>query len=659
MKNEPLPLLALFCALAIPAHAGTPAPVAGSTTMSPQAAVQQLEFVNASPQDITQPLITSLCKSPGRLAARVSETPTVWTGKIAIVPLYCATLDAQGAHLALLDVSKLALSSRYASPAVYKLNIGKRQGNNVSFQQVTAGNFSGGQTTPATPTKPGKPGNPPTHHHHHHHHQKQPGAGHVPAVQLTIHEKNWLSLAEFEDYRKSRAALLNAKPAPKDLPEKLAALYSRFRLKIHANFPPAFVGGYDATVAQTPGRNANAIKTYENKLDALALSARYAKDDTALTSAERVLLKQLPSKSNASQSLWDDYLAEIKNDGQMVDTGEAAEPPALRDAPGWLVNRRKHILYFHTTTAYRLQLAPAAWDPTHDLARYPNPQHNFQKATGLFSSDDWNNYLKSIAAAPSNDAKDAVVKNYLQKLDRILLDPKMKDKYTEDYIKNTVFASLSPWQKQNLCNPPTAAAGPSSGAAPTSPTINNTANSVVGVSHSAGVNPDALIAQLAASKQAAQSPHGSVAISTQPTAAPAPVPITVNIPVTIPPTSALKMACLNEPNGGTASGPTGGTGTGNGTGTNTNGNNTGINQTPATNTDGVGPSNTSDTASKSNTGDPNMWTHIRSGIGGALIGLVLGTFFGPVGVLFGGAIGFGLGFVADKYGPGGSGTTSH
>ncbi|NNN06393.1 MAG: hypothetical protein HKL90_10875 [Elusimicrobia bacterium] len=516
------------------------------------------------------------------------------------------------------------MDTRYAAPPVFKLDIGAKQGNVVTFKPLTSGDFAGGPTTP--PVKP-----VPNPHGH---------GGGPTADALTAAETNWLALDQFEHYRNLHWKILHEKLAPKTRNLRLAELFNRTRAEIELNLPPASAGQYKDALGK--GRTEN--------LERIAAKAAYAASDIALTGDEQARLGKMPSSTGPGKTLLEDYNAEIVLDGKQVDQGESAEPVKLRDAAA-IITDRKNILYFRTTTDYRRRAGagPAAGGTVDPTLGLPDALQPYLKA-------QWPDYQKrrdadeKTIAANANPGDVQRAREDLDKANESALQGIRAQQKT--LTKNDVGAIHSAlsgaWGKfwNQLCLP----YGSSSGSGATtssgcqSPDVilemlkkckipTSTSTSGAQTTQTGGMSAECVAAQRCQN------------LSPKTTPAPAPT-------FQADRNTQLGVACIpgNAPSADPSSGgtptvppvPTPGS------------------QTPAVNDGNVGDVGVGTTSSNTSTPnkDTHMMAHVMSGVGGAMVGLLFGVLFGPVGVLVGGALGFAAGFAADKYLPGGTGNSS-
>ncbi len=132
----------------------TPGPSTSATmTLTRQEAIQQLEVVEVSKQDVANETIRRVCPSPELLTVRRADIPPPSFGDISAIQLYCAKLSSKNAHLTPIPADELPLTAlgRRPLPDQYQLDRG-RQNNTVTFRPLVATDFS-----PATPPSPHKP----------------------------------------------------------------------------------------------------------------------------------------------------------------------------------------------------------------------------------------------------------------------------------------------------------------------------------------------------------------------------------------------------------------------------------------------------------------------------------------------------------------------
>jgi hypothetical protein len=641
--NKPLPLLAIVCALAAPIGAIAPA-VQPAPAPAPVPAFNpaNLLIVSWNAGDPAAAAAKAACKD-GTLVAykdvveEVSNSLATRGGKNESIPLYCARVNADknGSVTALTAADALDLSVYYphifhvADPwsngADYKLNRSLRS-LPIDLRQPGPNDFQ--PQKPVTPPAPVPPVPQPAP-------NPRPTPNHAGAVPLTAHEKNWLALDEFIDYR--------AKIAAAKTPADKKKLYAQFRQNIQNNLPPASVGAYTAELAKTPAATAAARKAYETELDGIVAGFNYAPNDIALTPDETTKLKTLPSASGAPKTQVDDYQAELAADKQKVDDGEKADAANPNHDAANVVPYRDNILYFRTTTAYRKKIGGGPANPGGGA----DPSLGLPDALKPWAQDKWPAYqtqrdadLKVIGDPSASAADKAKAQSDLSAANESILQvvrgqqAALKPADVQG-IQAALSGAYSKYWGQ-LCLP-----------------YNNSAGGAAMTAAPSCLTPDQVQAQVSAQCKVATTPGSQKAAVTTGAAdtttggmnqqcvlnikkqmcgaAAAPTPAANPAgPWKPDPSSGLGLACLNNPsNPGTNPAPPPDVGP------------SGAPPSPA----GVAVANTSDaTPAKP---DPNIMTHVRTGITGALAGMILGMLGGPIGMLIGAGIGFGLGYVGD------------
>jgi hypothetical protein len=651
--KTPLPLLAFVCALAAPlaVRADPPAPAAPPfstanllvvdwSQFGPGSAAGAIKTACADGTVVAYKDVTNQIANKLKTRAGYSDTP---------IPLYCAHINPDGqGHMDPIDAKVLNLTVYFPHAlnvndswdnkgTDFKLN---RTANSypVVLRLPKPADFQPPQPAPKPappapkpprPTPPGPRPVPPVHR--------------LSAIELQAHEKNWLALDEYIDYRTQHAAIVNAKPAPKDKHSKLMKLFAAFRAKIENNLPPASLSDYQAEIAKTPGASASAVAAYEAELDQKVSGYQYAASDTALTPDELTKLKTLPSSAGAPKTQVDDYNAELARDKQTVDTGEKADAADPDHDAANVVPYRYNILYYRTTTAYRKKIGGGPGN-----GGTVDPSLGLPDALKPYVKDQWPAYqtkrdadLKIIADPNASAADKTNAQTDLKAANEGLLQAVRSQQGTLSAadvagVKNALSGVYSKYWAE-LCMPYTnPAGGAGMSAAPTCLTPDQVA--AAETQQCGGLAATTVTAGKTAKDATTSTPNPKsdcitkIAKQLCGTSSSAATPAPAG-QWSADPKSGLGLACLNggpvNPNpspinpggGGTPPTPSG----------------------SAVNNQG----NTSDATPA--TPDSNMMTHIRSGVTGALAGLILGTLFGPVGILVGAAIGFGVGYLGDRY----------
>lgn len=419
------------------------------------------------------------------------------------------------------------------------------------------------------------------------------------------------------------------------------ALFHDFRVKISSNLPPGNLPDYQKWRTGTP--TTAQLAKYTSDFDTAVSKYQYDQYDIALNQADQDLAKKTPSiTAVAGKTLSDDYTAEIAADGAKVDAGETADKGTPHD-DAKIVPLRKNILYFHTADKFRKLLHPAApVNPTPvaaDKGLYlPDGLQPFVK-----NDATWATYVKqretdrAVINNPKSDPADVTAaKADLAKANEgiLALVRARQGDHSLDVagLKSLLSGDFAPAWKQ-LCDP-------YNRNGPSSPMSGPTSQDCI--------PPSAYPAEYAKCKTPVTSTPGDkgapptqtgglnptcvAAIKTQCTGTTTGAPQTSSF--TTDQNSALGIACLNAP-----------------TNTVTPSND----QTTATvnTSNGVVPDPAGKPATQGDTSpakpDANLMTHVRNGVGGALVGIIFGVFFGPVGVIAGAALGFGIGYLGDRF----------
>jgi|GEM_PF-2515063 len=630
----------------------TPAPEVNIIIASPDAAPAQtpsglLEVVAGSKDDFDKTALSKACPK-GLVVIKAADVGNVSLTTYA-PPMFCGNRDANNAPLLAPIANHKLTATPQAGHVIVRFDGGPYNASDpdsqlklvpVAVSALPPGEGGGDNPTPGPKPgpKPPRPG-------------PSPQPGHLSAIALTTHEKNWLDFGEYKSYRDQHAKIENAKPAPKDKHSQLVKLYSKFRDAIQKNVPPASNGDYTAERAKTPASTPAGIAAYIKELDGKAAGYQYTAADIALSDDEQKKAQKAPSSSaDASKTLLDDYTAERAQDAQSVTSAETADHGTPHD-DAKIAAKRTDILYFRTTTKFRALLGGGQPGPT-DNAGLTLPAELGQYFRDDRSKAAWQDYLKKSQAALADmkdPAKKAQATAALAAANKEALNYLRDEQGTltaEDAakIKHILSGQNEPfWDPDttgSLCydfkhgssqEQMSAAASKCSDAdiaqkikesCKITPTNTTSANGVPTQTGGYDSNCVAHINHACTSVAAGTAPTAGGSQSHQKP----------------DPSKPLGLACLNTQPGGDPS------------------NNPGNGYTPTvipdapTTADGtpVKAGENSDKTTQQKP-DPNNMSHVRSGLGGALVGLIFGTFFGPVGVLVGAAVGFGAGYAADKY----------